>query len=699
MPSSTSALRPIFADLTAARSTDRCRPSARPDPTRAKCGYRFEDDELVEEMLAEVEGERGALPLLAFAAARLWEKRDRETGLLTRQAYHDIGGVGGALAQHAEATIDRIGSERIPIVRELFRNLVTAEGTRAVREWDELLSIFSDSHSESPEEVLRELIDARLLTSYEIHEDEHEPTRRVEIIHESLLANWPRLVRWQTQDQTAPSSATSCDRRHARGTSKVVPTTACGPGPRTASISSWRERYPGGLTDIEEDFGSAMTSLAGRRRRRRRIVVAAGLQCSSPYLASSGSSGSAASVETRRAEAQKLIAMGQIRLEDDPTAALAHATKSLELADSEEARFLALKALWEGPTAFVVNETPALYANFSPDGSWLVQVHDFMSSVSVISRNGRQRSMDLPTESGKSRARTSFGGWENVFFSKGTFGDKGHMALWSAPDGRLLWSTNLVDDPPDYSLFATTGTGPEDGHALLVMVKGTLITVDAVRPGNGDERLAEIHMKYPYSEGGYPCTPRATGEWLGLVEGNDISIVRVGDHGLSDRVLLGRQEGDLLPWCEADPQERFLLTATRSGEFRLWDVIGNQAPRIFDFQEDLIDIWFSREGSYLIAVTTPDQKGANFEILSIDDSGLHHLRHMPNVGEDVQVLTLIRSGCGSPGRVHPRRGCCGRSRLRQVRNPCSSVVGRGVTHIRWDSAPMGGGLPPLIKVV
>jgi hypothetical protein len=103
----------------------------------------------VDEMLAEVEGERGALPLLAFAAARLWEKRDRETGLLTRQAYQDIGGVGGALAKHAEATIDRIGHERLPIVRELFRNLVTAEGTRAVREWDELLSVFSDSSDES----------------------------------------------------------------------------------------------------------------------------------------------------------------------------------------------------------------------------------------------------------------------------------------------------------------------------------------------------------------------------------------------------------------------------------------------------------------------------------------------------------------------------------------------------------------------
>ena len=124
-------------------------------------------------------------------------------GLLTREAYQDIGGVGGALAQHAEATIDRIGAEQLPIVRELFRNLVTAEGTRAVREWDELLSVFCDSSDESQVAVLRSLIDARLLTSYEIHEDEHEPTRRVEIIHESLLANWPRLVRWQTQDADA----------------------------------------------------------------------------------------------------------------------------------------------------------------------------------------------------------------------------------------------------------------------------------------------------------------------------------------------------------------------------------------------------------------------------------------------------------------------------------------------------------------
>ena len=36
-------------------------------------------EDLVDEMLAEVAEERGALPLLAFAASRLWEKRDRQT--------------------------------------------------------------------------------------------------------------------------------------------------------------------------------------------------------------------------------------------------------------------------------------------------------------------------------------------------------------------------------------------------------------------------------------------------------------------------------------------------------------------------------------------------------------------------------------------------------------------------------------------
>ena len=84
------------------------------------------------------------------------------------EAYKEIGGVGGALAQHAEVALEGIGRKRIPLVRELFRNLVTSQGTRAVRERDELLSVFdSKSAPSAPRgcgDVVDALVDARLLT-------------------------------------------------------------------------------------------------------------------------------------------------------------------------------------------------------------------------------------------------------------------------------------------------------------------------------------------------------------------------------------------------------------------------------------------------------------------------------------------------------------------------------------------------------
>ena len=160
-------------------------------------GYGLEDQRLVDDMLRDLSQERGTLPLLAFAMARLWEHRDREHGLFTRRGYEEIGGVAGALAQHAESTLERIGAVRVPMVREILRNLVSAAGTRAFQTRDELLSVFPDRRGEA-EEVLDRLVEARLLTSFEAPSEEGGTShRRLEIIHESLLAAWPRLARWR----------------------------------------------------------------------------------------------------------------------------------------------------------------------------------------------------------------------------------------------------------------------------------------------------------------------------------------------------------------------------------------------------------------------------------------------------------------------------------------------------------------------
>jgi hypothetical protein len=244
------------------------------------CGYRFEDESIVDEMIHEVAEERGALPLVAFAASRVWEKRDRQQGLLTRKAYDEIGGVGGALAQHAEATLERIGTERIPLVRELFRNLVTARGTRAVRERNELLSVFDRDGGadarQGAEAVLNLLVDARLLVSYERTSEEGAESRQhVEIIHESLLAAWPRLVRWQTQDADGAQVRDQLRQASQVWQERGRPEDLLWSGTAYRDFAVWRERYPGGLSATEEAFAGAAERRAGRKRRVKQIATAA----------------------------------------------------------------------------------------------------------------------------------------------------------------------------------------------------------------------------------------------------------------------------------------------------------------------------------------------------------------------------------------------------------------------------------------
>jgi hypothetical protein len=338
------ALRPVLSDLTLlGPPTGSALRRALVQPALT-CGYRFEDEALVDEMLAEVSAERGALPMLAFAAARLWEKRERQSGHLTRKAYQEIGGVAGALAQHAEAILEKIGAARQPIVREIFRNLVTAHGTRAAREWHDLLSVFEEQAA--AEEVLRTLIDARLLTSYESPGDREneEGTRRVEIIHESLLAAWPRLVRWQTQDVDSAQLRDQLRQTAQLWEERGRPDDLLWTGTSYGEFQVWHERYPGGLTETEELFSAAMVERAGRQRRRRRRVVTAAFVTLLAVVGVTGGFWRKSVNEARRAEASQLFAMSQLELDQSPTKAIAYTIASLELHDDPEVRRLALEA-------------------------------------------------------------------------------------------------------------------------------------------------------------------------------------------------------------------------------------------------------------------------------------------------------------------------------------------------------------------
>src|SRR5258706_2795902 len=103
-------------------------------------GYQFEDDHVVEDMMLAASS-RGALPLLSFAATRLWDSRDRVKRMLTRKAYDQMGGVGGAFSRHADQVASSVPAHNQPLLRAIMTRLVTPEGTRAVVDHKELLSL------------------------------------------------------------------------------------------------------------------------------------------------------------------------------------------------------------------------------------------------------------------------------------------------------------------------------------------------------------------------------------------------------------------------------------------------------------------------------------------------------------------------------------------------------------------------------
>jgi WD40 repeat protein len=594
-------LTPVFSELTplGALSESSLR-RALVQPALA-CGYRFEDEALVEEMVSEVSRERGALPLLAFAASRLWEKRNREKGLLTREAYQEIGGVAGSLAQHAEETLEKIGPEKTPIVRELFRNLVTAQGTRASRDVQELLSIFSkEEDRKAAEEVLRELVAARLLTSYE---------STVEIIHESLLSAWPRLLQWRNQDEGGALLRDQLRQAAQVWQERGRPEDLLWTGSSYREYSLWRERYTGGLSALEEAFAEAATKRAGRKRRQRRMAVAFGFIVLLAVLAVVLVSRQQAVHAALRAEAAKLLALAELRFVEDPTEALAFATASLDLADTDEARVFVMKALSESPPAFeLVPNSAVAVPDFSPDGKSLATYGVGSLNAKIWSEDGTGP-LVLPSQNNSSTDAA----WVANDLLVTVYGEIAQ--LWSLPEGKHVRTIDFGE--PSYfqgiqgRLFAETRTSGSSSVWDGLLLRSwelpagdpkVLGTVDLIELGTQESIFAPDGKSWLYFKG-----REVYSRPLPVGTGPDHLLARLGgemaDFGVRDRDLLvvdksgaahvwswtsgGPEQETLIPLPDTasypmlpDPSGRWLSgDPYRDHEVRLWDLTTWSASR------------------------------------------------------------------------------------------------------------------------
>jgi WD40 repeat protein len=235
------------------------------EPAR-RAGYAFDDDALPDAMVDAVADHPGALPLLSFTAAHLWRARDRHLRQLTRRAYDALGGVAGALAGHADAVVDAIAAA--PVVRDVFRNLATAEGTRAALTRAELDQVVGAGAAD----VVDRLVDARLLVTTEDAAGE-----RVELVHEALLEAWPRLRQWRRDDAEVARLRDQLRAAARQWEDRGRPDGLLWRGDALDEYRLWRPRYAGALTGREDAFAAASLADAARARRRRRQLYGGAL--------------------------------------------------------------------------------------------------------------------------------------------------------------------------------------------------------------------------------------------------------------------------------------------------------------------------------------------------------------------------------------------------------------------------------------
>lgn len=236
------------------------------------------DPALVTTIVADVNEQPGALPLLQYALTELFERREDDH--LTLAAYRASGGVRGALAARADALYAALAPTAQHIAQQIFLRLVQlGEGTEDTRRrvaWDEVVAVAgSDANATG---VVDRFVSHRLLTL------DHDPLsggRTVELAHEALIREWRLLHHWIDESRAHLRQQRLLGAAMAEWVQAAEDRSYLLTGSRLAQFEDWAASTPVVLTPDERRF--LATSAAEherqrtRRRRARNMTLAAAL--------------------------------------------------------------------------------------------------------------------------------------------------------------------------------------------------------------------------------------------------------------------------------------------------------------------------------------------------------------------------------------------------------------------------------------
>jgi WD40 repeat protein/class 3 adenylate cyclase len=342
-----------------------------------RVGLRVESA-LADALVEEVGEEPGGLPLLSTALVELWQARDG--GWLRLESYERTGGVRGAVARLAEASHGQLSPPERDAARTLLLRLVGGgEGEAAVRRRVPVSEFDIDSDP-TVASVLTRLTEDRLLT---------RDDGMIEIAHEALIREWPRLRGWLEEDATGRQLRTHVTQAAKQWVERHRDAGDLYRGARLSATLDWAQTHDRELNVLELEFLAQSRQVSDREAERQRrtnrrlrgllvgtaIFLVVALVAGSLALVQRSrarNSQAAAEAEALRSDAQRIGTLAGAETNLDRSLLLAVA--GIQLQDLPETRGDLLAVLQANPAATRVirpSRTDVLALAVSPDGQLL----------------------------------------------------------------------------------------------------------------------------------------------------------------------------------------------------------------------------------------------------------------------------------------------------------------------------------------
>jgi WD40 repeat protein/serine/threonine protein kinase/energy-coupling factor transporter ATP-binding protein EcfA2 len=585
---------------------------------------------LVASMVADMNYQAGALPLLQYALTELFEHRKGR--LLSREAYDAMGKSTGALAKRADEIYQDFDEAGKAAAKQLFLRLVTvtegAEDTRRRASRMELLALGEDA------EVIEDVIDT--YSSYRLLTLDNDPISRtptVELAHEAILREWERLRNWLDESRDELRIQRQVSAMAQEWVASKRDKSFLARGSRLQSFETWVESTQISLTPIERQFISKSIEERGaeaekeaeqqmrenvlKQRSQRFLQALVALFALAAVL----SGGLAAFAFTREEEAQEARAVSEANL--DLANANFRRAEALRLAgeanlltfqngNSETITLLGLASMnlqftTQGntilETAALLPYASRIYEDIGPVNTFVLSPDGSQYLTTAISHS--YRLWDIETGE---VIREFVGHTENV--SSAIFSDDGHYILSTGSEDSTarLWDVETGQEiqqfvghqgwvgraaiSPDNRLVATTG---EDGTTRLWDAE----TGQEIRQLNKCEGSIHWAIHTTFSPDGRYL--------LSFCAGTTAELWDV-ETGEQVQQFVGHTD-----WLWGRPQfsadGRYLLTASYDKTARLWDVeTGQEIQQFVGSTAHVIAVAISPDGRY--ALTGSDDKTA-----------------------------------------------------------------------------------------